>query len=256
MPGVSGSVLAISLGVYSNCIKILNKFYKMTKKEFTYIFPIIIGVVIGILSFSLILRSVYQQYYLVTILLFSGFIIGDIYKEVCVNLKKDIPFYIFILLFILCLPFFNINELNIKNDYLLFTVLGMIESFTMIIPGISGTAILISLNLYDTYLNFIVSLANPSYLFSHIGIFLSYTFSLIIFGFITIKLVAYLFSKIKWFNSIIRSLLIISVIAMLQKAIIDISCFEDVFVGIIMFIIGFIISYMLGKVLSNKNKSI
>jgi len=256
MPGVSGSVLAISLGVYHKCIEILSNFYKMNKKQFIYIFPIIIGVLIGILAFSLILSNVYQRYYLATILLFVGFIIGDVYRDVCVNLKKDIPFYILLLLMSLCLPFFNTSGLNIKNDYLLFTVLGMIESFTMIIPGISGTAILISLNLYDTYLNFIVSLSNPYFLFSHIGLFLTYTLSLVIFGFVTIKLVSYLFNKIKCFPSIIRSLLIISIIIMIKKAILSISCFNDVLIGIVMFIIGLAISYILGKVLSNKNKSI
>lgn len=256
MPGVSGSVLAISLGVYSNCINILNRFYKMTKKEFVYIFPIIIGVLCGILGFSLVLSSVYHKYYFATILLFTGFIIGDIYKDISVNLKKDIPFYLIVLFIIFCLPFFNIKGLNIENEYLLFTVLGMIESFTMIIPGISGTAILISLNLYDTYLNFIVSLANPSFLFSHLDILIIYSLSLIVFGFITIKMIAYLFSKLKCFNSIIRSLLIISIIVMVKKVIPDVSGFTDVLYGIGISFIGFLISYILGKVLSNKNKSI
>ena len=251
-PGISGSILAISLGIYSKCINILSKFYKMTKDELRYIFPIFMGVLIGALGFSVIIDSVYKKCYLATILLFTGFIIGDMHKEITVNLKKDIPFYIIGILAFLILPIFDIHGLNFKNQHLLFSVLGLIESFTMIIPGISGTAILMSLDLYDVYLDFMVSLINPEYWISHMGIISIYTMSMVVSGFLTIKLVALLYSKFKCFSSIIRTLMMIAIFVMVKKALLSITWYGDVILGITMLIIGILLSYLFNKMLSKK----
>lgn len=252
IPGVSGSVLAISMGVYSKCVQILNHFYKMKKKEIKYILPIIFGIIIGILGFSIVLQSVYQRYYLLTMLLFTGFIFGEMYKDVYVNLKRDIAFYIFGFLLFLILPLFNISFINIKNNSLLYLTLGAVEAFTMVVPGISGTAILISLNLYDVYLDFMVSLSTPDFWFSGFKYFFLYTFSLIVFGYLTIKLVALLFSKIKCFSSIIRMLMIISVIIMVKDSFSAISDLSDLIIGLIVFFVGLFISCLFKKLLSKK----
>lgn len=217
LPGISGSVIAISFNVYFECIKILNKFYKMTKKEFMYIFPISLGILVGILGFSLILKDVYTKYYFSVMLLFIFLIIKETAKDIIVNLKNDILFYFLFILLYFILHFFFTFEIKISNNYLLYSFLAFIEAFTMIIPGISGSAILISLGLYETYLNFVSSLVSISFIINNFDIFLIYSLVLIISAFITIKIIYKIYQKTNFLSSIIRVLMFFSIVMMIKN---------------------------------------
>lgn len=249
IPGVSGSVVAISLNVYFKSLEIINKFYCVNKSELKIFLPIFFGVLIGILLFSAVINSVYQKFYLFIILLFTGFIIGETYKSVIVNVKKDIFCYIFAILFILILPFFDIKHIDCNNKNFLYPLLGMVEAVTMIIPGISGTAILMSLDLYDVYLKFIISLSNINFLISNIKNILLYSISLVVAGYFTIKIIFKMYNKYSFLSSIIRSLTLITIIVMLKKAIFDIN-FNMLYILIL--ILGFVLANLFNKLI-NKN---
>lgn len=217
LPGVSGSVIAISLDVYHRCIEILNNFYKMTKNDLKFIFPIFLGIIVGILGFCICLKSVYDNFYFPIMLLFIILIVKESYKDITVNLKRDILFYIIFIILYFALQKFSFFELNFQNKYILYGFIACVEAFTMIIPGISGSAILISLGLYEVYLTFISSLININYLINNLDIVLVYSVFLLISSFITIKLVYKLYEKNKCFNSIIRVLMFFSIMAMIKS---------------------------------------
>ena len=55
IPGVSGAMLAISLGIYEDSIKAINNIFKNPIKSILYLTPIGIGVLMAITIFSKII---------------------------------------------------------------------------------------------------------------------------------------------------------------------------------------------------------
>ena len=48
IPGVSGGTLAVSLGIYEILLDAIGNFFKDIKKKILILFPIVLGVLIGI----------------------------------------------------------------------------------------------------------------------------------------------------------------------------------------------------------------
>lgn len=156
IPGVSGSMLAFSLGVYEQAILAIANFFQDFKQHSWYLFKLGSGILIAILLFSNLVIFMLDKFYLYTIILFIGLIAGtipSIIKKVKVTKKINL---IYLLLAILLV--YSINAirpssfvLNTDNllDFLLIIGLGFIDALTMIIPGISGTATFMMLGCYD-----------------------------------------------------------------------------------------------------------
>ena len=53
IPGVSGSVLAITLGVYDKSVEYINNFKHNKKESLKYLLPLGIGIIISIIIFFL-----------------------------------------------------------------------------------------------------------------------------------------------------------------------------------------------------------
>ena len=78
IPGVSGSMLAVSMGLYENLIYSVNNFFDNPKKNFFFLTKLAIGVLIGIVLFSNIIKYFLEEYYIYTMTLFIGLILGGI----------------------------------------------------------------------------------------------------------------------------------------------------------------------------------
>lgn len=181
IPGVSGSIIAIRFNVYERIINSLLHYFCDIKKNTIFLISIFSGVLISIVIFSKIILYIYTKYHYLTIIIFAILIISgikDIIKE-CNNYY--LTFISFILTILLIkLPF----QYNI--DYFL---MGIIEAISIIIPGISGTAIYVSLGVYEKMLDLFISFPfNNLFIFS-LGFVLS--------AFIMLKIISYLFLKHK-----------------------------------------------------------
>ena len=100
IPGVSGSVIAISLGVYNRLLNNLSNIKKINKKECVFLFEIGIGIIISIILFSKIILLLLNKYYFYTMFIFLGLIVGgtkEIYDKT--KEKKEIRF-----LFVFLIP--------------------------------------------------------------------------------------------------------------------------------------------------------
>ena len=85
IPGVSGSMLAISLGVYEKILEIIANLKFITINKFFFLSTIILGALISTSIFSKGVKWLLDNFYFSIMLLFIGLIIGgfpDIYKEV------------------------------------------------------------------------------------------------------------------------------------------------------------------------------
>jgi len=216
IPGVSGSMLAISMGVYERALKIVSDLRKAKASDFIFLITLVIGVFIGISLFSKGVKWILSVCYLPTMLLFIGLILGgipDIVKEMnkqnhgkIVNIKYIITFCLSFLFsyFITKLGSgsFDIGLVNGEMDFshinnvwnlFLFFIIGLIEAFSSIVPGISGTAIFMSLGCYDLLLSFYENIFNPSFWLFGILFFAGVIVGIIVLA----RIITFLFSKYK-----------------------------------------------------------
>ena len=162
VPGVSGGTVAFVLGFYDKLINSLNTLIsrKGDKKE---AIKLGIGWVIGMAIASLILSNLFETHIYQVSSLFIGFIIFAIpliIKEEKENLKgkyKNLIFTIIGIIIVSAITYFNpqtgnganidITNLNFGLAIYVF-VAGMIAISAMILPGISGSTLLLIFGLY------------------------------------------------------------------------------------------------------------
>lgn len=239
LPGVSGSLMAISMKIYTPLLENINNFLKNPKKSIKFLFPILMGITISVIFFSNILKILINKYYFSILLLFIGLIIGSInFSFTDFKNKKIVKIIIFTLVF-LSIIFINKLSFNIKlNDgFLTYIMLGIIEAISTIIPGISGTAIFIVLKKYDLILEI---LSNP---FRNILIFMPFIIGIII-GVIAIsKIILYILKKHPViFMVIIKALTFSTLFLMYLNTFTVNRSIKDIIIGEILLIFGIILS--------------
>lgn len=74
LPGISGSFILVLLGAYKPVLAAVNN------RDFTTIAVVAMGAVIGLLSFSRVLKYLFENYKNYTLVLLTGFIIGSLNK--------------------------------------------------------------------------------------------------------------------------------------------------------------------------------
>ena len=199
IPGVSGAVIAISLGVYEKGLQSLSKF---TKESVKFLLNIGSGILISMILFSKMVIYLLDNYSLPTVLLFIGLIIGgstEIKKEVNISNKKNFIIFIISLIFLLVLSKLAGNNVIVlhKNIHSYFSIIiaGIIDAFATVVPGISGTALLM---IYGYY-NIIMKSISTIFIFKNIStnLFILSAYSLgMLVGIITFsKIITYFFNK-------------------------------------------------------------
>ena len=194
IPGVSGAVLAISLGIYERILNIIGHPLKINFDDLKFLIFLFAGVGGGILIFCWGIKWCLDMWKVATMLLFIGFIIGgscDIVSELKghFNVKNSC---LFILSFGLILFFTSLgSNSGSSNNYFL---MGAIESLTTIIPGISGTAIFMALGWYESVLDTINGILTFS---ANISVSFSYILGFIVSSILISRLLGFLFDKYK-----------------------------------------------------------
>ncbi len=177
VPGVSGGTVAFILGFYEKFIKSLDDLFrgnKLQKKNaFLYLMKIGIGWMVGIIFAILFLSNLFDKYIYQLSSLFIGFIIFAIpivIKEEKKNLDKsfyNIIFFLGGLLLVLLITYlnrvvgksFNIDNFNIVTIIYMFLA-AMLAISAMILPGISGSTILLIFGIYVPLINKVKLLVN------------------------------------------------------------------------------------------------
>lgn len=207
LPGVSGGVLAVILGVYKSIIDSVANIFKDFKNNLYYLIPIVLGVFLGVFVFSKILFFLFEQYEIESKYAFIGLILGGIpliYRELETKGSKKISILYFfltlsisLLIFIISKNFINIDFSEYLNQgllsFLLIFIAGFIFASGKIIPGISSSVLLIIIGMYQFFLTIIkdfFELTIIQYL-QLIPFVLGIIFGVVIF----IKIIRYLMDK-------------------------------------------------------------
>lgn len=250
-PGLSGSVLLIIFGLYQKTLDALGNFFKNFNKNARFLLPLVLGMFTGVLMFSKVINFFMNNYEMPTCFCFLGLILGTL-PFVWQEVKKEgfsPKYYGYILIAaILGFWFFKVNPNvfpQISNPTLLQSVLlGVAVAATAIIPGVDPAVFLSTLGFYRMY---VAALADFNF-----AILAPMAIGLI-FGAIAISF--FMSTLFKRFYTATYSVIFGIFLSMIPNMLNE-NCvlgFNGTSaVSILLLILGFLISYFLGKRGENK----
>jgi putative membrane protein len=267
IPGVSGGTIAIILGIYEELINRVSNIFKNLLDNIKFILPIGIGIVLSIVIMSGVIKYSYNNFPLPTMTFFVGLVLGGIpmllpHIKDKKEKKKPVNYIIFLISFSIVI-FMAISKLLFSTDmavnlssmgligYVLLFIVGMISAGTMIIPGISGSLVLMLLGYYYPIIDTIHSFVKFNNLVSN-GIIL-FVFGIgVIVGIIVVsKVLEELFKNytIKTYYGVL-GFVTASVIAIPISTVIELKTIGFniplLIVALVTLVIGAMISYKLG----------
>lgn len=269
IPGVSGGTLALTLGIYENFIGAISHFFKNIKENIKFLIPVFIGMGLSILTMSNVVSSAFDKFPLPTTTFFMGLVIGGlpmlidkVNKE---NKKKEPINYVIMactFILVMLLAFSNeifgsgMGEVNLSSvnslGYFLLLLVGMIAAATMVIPGVSGSLVLMLLGYYLPIVNTIKDLTHFNNIGSNLLILIPFGIGVVIGIVLIAKLIEWLFQKHekKTYYGVIGFILA-SVIAIPVSVHHEIGYFNfsipQIIFGIIFLVLGLAVGYKLGE---------
>lgn len=177
VPGVSGGTIALITGIYEHLVHAISKIrfrclkplikgnfkeFKIKFKEdidYKFFIPLILGIVIAMLSLAKLITYCMNVYTAITYSFFLGLILASayiLYKQIA---KISIKHLIFTVAgFILAYIFVSLNPIATNHTLPVLFISGLIAICAMILPGISGSFLLLLLGQYEYMLNSLQSM--------------------------------------------------------------------------------------------------
>lgn len=258
IPGISGGTLALTLGIYEKLIDIISHFTKNIKENIKFIILLGSGIVLSILLFSNIISYCLENYRFPTILFFIGIIIGGLpllLKKVkgTSNISNYIIFSITFMI-IMIMTFASVKDNNISLSVInIGTIIGLfisgvIAATTMILPGISGSFMLMLFGYYTPIVNAISDLSKLN----------NVLHNLIILGFLGMGILLGIFASAKAIEALLKKyeiktyygilgFVVASIISIFITSISNTINAIQIIVGIIFMILGIILGKVMAK---------
>ena len=256
IPGVSGGTIALTMGIYEDLISSISNIFKKFKRSMSFLLPFILGAIISIISLSKVIDICLTKYEAITIIFFIGLIIGGIpllFKNI--NIKKiTIPKFLVFLItfsFILIITYLKSGNGNVSLNnnlitYLKLTGVGIITAATMIIPGISGSFVLMLMGYYQPLLKVINNITSFNNITSNILLLIPLGIGVVIGILLITKILEYLFTKYKEITYYgVIGFLLASIITLILSISLPTNIIE-IIIAILLFIIGLFIGNKLG----------
>lgn len=196
-PGISGSIMAIIMGIYDKLLDIASDPLKNLKKNIKFLLPLGIGAVISLLLFVLVFSYLFETYEKAVFMLFIGLILGNlpmVYKEAR---KSQFKWYYIlgaVIAFAVALVVgimsegtgeTQVTQGNINLMYLALS--GFLAGASSLVPGMSVSMILIVMGVYD----YLIAVAKSFDLLIIAVVGAAFVFAIIVSS----KLIKYIFEK-------------------------------------------------------------
>lgn len=158
-PGISGSIMAIIMGIYDKLLDIASNPFKKFKNNFKFLLPLGIGAVISLVLFILVFSYLFETYEKAVFMLFIGLIVGNlpmVYKEA--RKSKFKWYYILgtLAAFAIALVVGIMSEgngetqvIHESTNLMYIALSGVLAGAASLVPGMSVSMILIVMGVYD-----------------------------------------------------------------------------------------------------------
>ena len=258
IPGVSGGTLAFILGVFKDFVGSISNIFKSFKKSVLFLLPIVLGMGVAVVASSKLIETCLNYYPLATILFFVGLILGGVpilFNKIKREMKSIPNYIIFIIMFsfILLFTFVISGEKNVELvsltfiDYILLFIVGAVASASMVIPGISGSMVLMTVGYYNSILATVSDIFNFANFWHNVSILIPFGLGVIVGILLIAKLITFLLNKfeVKTYFAIF-GFIFSSLIVMFFKNNINFNIIEFI-IGLVLMVGGFLISYFIAK---------
>ncbi|HDG5851818.1 TPA: DUF368 domain-containing protein [Staphylococcus aureus] len=258
VPGVSGGTIALLLGIYNQFIaSISGIFSRRFWPSFTFLIPIIIGMLLAMGSLSNLFNYLLSQHHIPTMFFFGGLIIGIVpYLLKISNYKtsfttKHYMMVIAGIAILIVITLMNNGDKHAGETLTLSTgliikyfIAGMCASSAMLLPGISGSFMLLVFGVYGTVMLAISEVVKLN--FAGLPILLAVGFGVLDGFIISSKIIQYFLTHHKLMTfALIIGFVVGSLFAVFPGLPTNIVMW---FVSLVVFIIGFIVSLTLGRI--------
>ena len=258
VPGVSGGTIALLLGIYNQFIaSISGIFSRRFWPSFTFLIPIIIGMLLAMGSLSNLFNYLLSQHHIPTMFFFGGLIIGIVpYLLKISNYKtsfttKHYMMVIAGIAILIVITLMNNGDKHAGETLTLSTgliikyfIAGMCASSAMLLPGISGSFMLLVFGVYGTVMLAISEVVKLN--FTGLPILLAVGFGVLAGFIISSKIIQYFLTHHKLMTfALIIGFVVGSLFAVFPGLPTNIVLW---FVWLVVFIIGFIVSLTLGRI--------
>ncbi|WP_086043703.1 DUF368 domain-containing protein [Staphylococcus aureus] len=258
VPGISGGTIALLLGIYNQFIaSISGIFSRRFWPSFTFLIPIIIGMLLAMGSLSNLFNYLLSQHHIPTMFFFGGLIIGIVpYLLKISNYKtsfttKHYMMVIAGIAILIVITLMNNGDKHAGETLTLSTgliikyfIAGMCASSAMLLPGISGSFMLLVFGVYGTVMLAISEVVKLN--FTGLPILLAVGFGVLAGFIISSKIIQYFLTHHKLMTfALIIGFVVGSLFAVFPGLPTNIVMW---FVSLVVFIIGFIVSLTLGRI--------
>ncbi len=265
IPGVSGGTMAVSMGIYDKIIHAATHLLSEFKKSMKILLPILIGAALGLVVVARLIQIMFDKAPLQTNLLFVGLIVGGLpamtkkVKGQSIRLSHIIACVLF---FAFVVGLAAMGETEGTAADMTFTVVnvakffgvGIVASATMVIPGVSGSMILMIMGYYNPILKevnrFIDNLLsfNVSGLIDGCTILVPFGIGVVVGIFAIAKVIEIIFTKFPYVAYwAIIGLIVASPFAILMMNSLGTISVVTVLTGIVALAAGVVVAMKLGE---------
>ena len=265
IPGVSGGTMAVSMGIYDKLIHCVTHLFKEFKESMKFLIPVAIGMGIALVGLSFIIEPAFAHFPLQTNCLFVGLIVGGLpavikkVKGKGVKVSYVLPFLIFFVIVVGMAAMGEKEGVSADLSFSLWSVIklfvvGIIASATMVIPGVSGSMMLLLMGYYNPIVasikNFVTALVSFDIngILQGCGVLVPMGLGIVVGVFAIAKMIEIIFEKfpIQAYWAII-GLIVASPFAIFLLGEVGTVTVVSVLVSAVTFAVGFVVAMKLGE---------
>ena len=265
IPGVSGGTMMVAMGIYDKLIHCITHLFSEFKKNVLFLAPIVAGMGLAIVLSSFTIEKMFESFPFQTSLLFVGLVVGGlpaIYKNVKgkqVKVGHIITCLIFLAV-VVGMALLGEKEGNAANlafslgNVIKLFAVGVIAAATMVIPGVSGSMVLLLLGYYNPVLSAISGFIRSALAFdmqgilAGVAILVPFGIGIVVGIFAIAKLIEIIFAKFPLYAYWgIIGLIVASPFAILAVGTFPAITVMSIITGAVALAIGFVIAMKLGE---------
>lgn len=156
LPGISGGVLCVVFGVYKPVMEVLSSPFKKIKEHWRLLLPIAVGSAVGFILLVHGVSSLLKNYEALATCVFAGLILGTLPSLIRTAGKEKRTARSYTAFFVSFAIFFTLFMFlehgvgfSITPSFLWFALAGAIWGISIVLPGLSSSAILLFLDLFE-----------------------------------------------------------------------------------------------------------